>query len=64
MAWSLVSTGSTVWSSTTTGGGGEFHPLGSPIGLLLVLTYPTAGDDTWNQNYDNSTTWTLVSSGA
>jgi len=61
MVWTLVATGTASWSGITTGGDiGKIHLLGSPLGLLLALTYPTYGDVTWNQGYDTNTVWTEV----
>ena len=60
MVWTLIATGTGSWSSVATGGDVGTHPLGCPIGLLMALTYPTAGDPTWNMGYDNVTVWTEV----
>ncbi len=60
MVWTVVATNTSIWSESSTGFASEYHPLGSPVGLLLTLTYPTAGDAIWTQDSDNVTVWTEI----
>jgi len=60
MVWIPVTTSTSTWSEGSTGAISEAHPLGSPIGLLLALTYPTAGDAIWTREYNTLTVWTEI----
>lgn len=58
--WTQVTSSSVSWTDATRGASIS-HLKGSPLGLLLALTYHADGDETWSISSDPSTTWTLVS---
>ena len=63
--WSSVAAASTTWTALAEPANEYVTGEGSPIGLLLALTYP--GDITtvsgWTDVASPSTTWTSVASG-